>query len=227
MTQVMCVVGACPQVMRRSEVPRCLDAMVDHVPIHTVQNDDCEPDEISFGELGLCGPNGILEVDTASLGRVLNESLIKTNDVPLRAKFGAVMVLRNTNNDNAAGTAKRWRTLTHTWRTPSDASTRASRRRRAGWRSSRPPSSSCTRSPRDVTLFGERIHPRSILLTGSPTNEILTDHRSTIDVLALEAGGYPPDSAHGDDNVNDLSRLLLRLDCLGAVDEEHGYPCWW
>ncbi len=81
MTKVMTVVGTRPEIIRLSEVIKRLDATVDHVLVHTGQNYDYELNEIFFEDLGLRKPDYFLGVDTSSLGHVLGEVLIKTEEV--------------------------------------------------------------------------------------------------------------------------------------------------
>ena len=109
MTKVMTVVGTRPEIIRLSEVIKRLDATVDHVLVHTGQNYDYELNEIFFEELGLRKPDHFLQVDTSSLGRVLGEVLIKTEQVLLQEKPDAFLVLGDTNSCIAAVMAKRMR----------------------------------------------------------------------------------------------------------------------
>ncbi len=81
MTKVMTVVGTRPEIIRLSEVIKRLDTTVDHVLVHTGQNYDYELNEIFFEDLGLRKPDYFLGVDTSSLGHVLGEVLIKTEEV--------------------------------------------------------------------------------------------------------------------------------------------------
>ena len=79
-------------------------------------------------------------------------------------------------------------------------------------------------------LLAEGLHPRRILLTGSPMNEVLTAQRAAIDAsdvverLGLEEGGYFLVSAHREENVDDPDRLSALLDCLDAVVDEYKLP---
>lgn len=109
MTKVMTVVGTRPEIIRLSEVIKRLDASVDHVLVHTGQNYDYELNEIFFEELGLRRPDHFLDVDTSSLGHVLGDVLIKSEQVLLQEKPDAFLVLGDTNSCIAAVMAKRMR----------------------------------------------------------------------------------------------------------------------
>ena len=79
-------------------------------------------------------------------------------------------------------------------------------------------------------LLAEGLHPRRVLVTGSPMNEVLGLYREAIDAsgavaaLGLEAGEYFLVSAHREENVDRLDRLELLVAALNAVAEEWGWP---
>jgi UDP-N-acetylglucosamine 2-epimerase (non-hydrolysing) len=79
-------------------------------------------------------------------------------------------------------------------------------------------------------LLAEGIHPRRILLTGSPMREVLDHHRASIaasDVLrrlGVRSGEYFAASAHREENVDDPDRLLSLIACLRAVNDRWGLP---
>ena len=81
-------------------------------------------------------------------------------------------------------------------------------------------------------LLAEGLHPRRIMLTGSPMREVLEHYRPAIDastVLARlgprAAGGYFLVSAHREENVDDPARLGRLLDCLRAVRDTWDCRC--
>lgn len=231
MTKVMTVVGTRPEIIRLSEVIKRLDATVDHVLVHTGQNYDYELNEIFFEELGLRKPDHFLEVDTSSLGRVLGEVLIKIEQVLLAEKPDAFLVLGDTNSCIAAVMAKRMRIPVY--------------HMEAGNRcfDENVPEETNRRMIDHVAdfnlvyteharrnLLAEGLHPRRILLTGSPMNEVLTAQRTGIDAsdvldrLGLVEGGYFLVSAHREENVDNPQRLSALLDCLEAIVEEWHLP---
>ena len=79
-------------------------------------------------------------------------------------------------------------------------------------------------------LLAEGIHPRRIMLTGSPMREVLEHYRPKIeasDVLSrqgLDEHGYFLVSAHREENVDPPARLRALLDCLIAVRERWSRP---
>ncbi|MCC6498509.1 MAG: UDP-N-acetylglucosamine 2-epimerase (non-hydrolyzing) [Propionibacteriaceae bacterium] len=231
MTKVMTVVGTRPEIIRLSEVIKRLDATVDHVLVHTGQNYDYELNEIFFEELGLRRPDHFLNVDTSSLGRVLGEVLIKTEEVLLAEKPDAFLVLGDTNSCIAAVMAKRMRIPVY--------------HMEAGNRcfDENVPEETNRRLIDHVAdfnlvyteharrnLLAEGIHPRRILLTGSPMFEVLKVHKERIrasrilDELTLERGRYFLVSAHRAETVDSPNRLNALLDCLEAVVGAYDLP---
>ena len=199
--------------------------------MHTGQNYDYELNEIFFEELGLRRPDHVLDVDTSSLGRVLGEVLIGIEQVLTKETPDAFLVLGDTNSCIAAVMAKRMRIPVY--------------HMEAGNRcfDENVPEETNRRMIDHVAdfnlvyteharrnLLAEGLHPRRILLTGSPMREVLHAQRGAIegsDVLerlGLEPAGYFLVSAHRQENVDDPRRLSALLDCLDAVVEEYHLP---
>jgi UDP-N-acetylglucosamine 2-epimerase (non-hydrolysing) len=231
MTKVMTIVGTRPEIIRLSRVMARLDETVDHVLVHTGQNYDYELNGIFFDELGIRKPDHFLEVDTRSLGRVLGETLIKAEEVLVTEKPDAVLVLGDTNSCIAAVMAKRMRIPVY--------------HMEAGNRcfDENVPEETNRRLVDHVAdfnlvyteharrnLLAEGLHPRRILLTGSPMKEVLQHHlRQFASSTALDALGLAPHqyllvSAHREENVDNPVRLGQLLDCLMAAHERFEVP---
>jgi UDP-N-acetyl-L-fucosamine synthase len=79
-------------------------------------------------------------------------------------------------------------------------------------------------------LLAEGLHPRRILLTGSPMREVLDHYRPQIEAsdvmsrLGLTERGYFLVSAHREENVDSPPRLRALLDCLVAVRDRWALP---
>lgn len=231
MTKVMTIVGTRPEIIRLSRVIARLDATVDHVLVHTGQNYDYELNGIFFDELGIRKPDHFLEVDTSSLGRVLGETLIKAEEVLLEEQPDAVLVLGDTNSCIAAIMAKRMRIPVY--------------HMEAGNRcfDENVPEETNRRLVDHVAdfnlvyteharrnLLAEGLHPRRILLTGSPMKEVLMHHMeqfaqsSILTDLELEPQRYLLVSAHREENVDNPLRLGALLDSLVAAHEHFAVP---
>ena len=231
MTRVMTIVGTRPEIIRLSRVMARLDDTVDHVLVHTGQNYDYELTEIFFAELGLRRPDHFLQVDTSTLGRVLGETLIRSEEVLHEVRPDAVLVLGDTNSSISALMAKRMRIPVY--------------HMEAGNRcfDENVPEETNRRLVDHVAdfnlvyteharrnLLAEGLAPRRILLTGSPMKEVLDHHREAFEAstatsdLGLEPRGFLLVSAHREENVDDPARLGALLDCLVAARDAFDVP---
>jgi UDP-N-acetylglucosamine 2-epimerase len=231
MLKVMTIVGTRPELIRLSRVIARLDETVEHVLVHTGQNYDYVLNEVFFADLDIRRPDHLLGVDTSSLGRVLGETLMKTEEVLRAERPDAVLVLGDTNSCIAAVMAKRMNIPVY--------------HMEAGNRcfDENVPEETNRRLIDHVAdfnlvyteharrnLLAEGLHPQRILLTGSPMREVLDHYRPQIDAsnvlhrLGLTSGGYFLVSAHREENVDLPSRLDQLLDCLVAVRDAFGLP---
>lgn len=231
MMKVMTILGTRPELIRLSRVIARLDTTVDHVLVHTGQNYDFTLNDVFFHDLAIRKPDYLLGVDTSSLGRVLGEILIKTEEVLLKERPDAVLILGDTNSSIAAIIAKRLRIPVY--------------HMEAGNRcfDENVPEETNRRLVDHVAdfnlvyteharrnLLAEGLHPRRILLTGSPMREVLLHHleqfkRSTIlETLQMTPQGYILVSAHREENVDNPTRLGQLLDCLEATSQTFDLP---
>ena len=107
--KVATIVGTRPEIIRLSRVLSALDQHCDDVLIHTGQNYDYELNEIFFEDLGLRKPDYFLGVDTSTLGHVLGETIIKSEEILVKEKPDAVLILGDTNSSIASIIARRLR----------------------------------------------------------------------------------------------------------------------
>lgn len=231
MTKVMTIVGTRPEIIRLSRVMDRLDRSVEHVLVHTGQNYDYALNQVFFDDLGLRAPDHYLKVDTSSLGRVLGETLIKSEEVLLQERPDAVLVLGDTNSCIAAVMAKRMRIPVYHMEAGNrcfDANVPEETNRRLVDHVADFNLVYTEHARRN--LLAEGMHPRRVLLTGSPMREVLEHHRADIeasDALAragLRSRGYFLASAHREENVDAPARLRQLLDCLVAVQRRWGLP---
>lgn len=231
MLKVMTIVGTRPEIIRLSRVIARLDACVDHVLVHTGQNYDPMLNDVFFEELDIRRPDRTLGIDTSSLGRVLGETLIRTEEVMTEARPDAVLLLGDTNSCIAAVMAKRMRVPVY--------------HMEAGNRcfDDRVPEETNRRLVDHVADFNlvyteharrnllyEGIHPQTIVLTGSPMREVLDYYRHSIDAsdavarLGLTPGDFLLVSAHREENVDSAENLRTLLATLRAIARRYELP---
>ena len=233
MTKVMTIVGTRPEIIRLARVLARLESTsgIEHVLVHTGQNYDHQLNQVFFDDLGLRAPDHYLDVDTTSLGSVLGGTLTGVERVIGEERPDAFLVLGDTNSCVGAVMAKRMRVPVY--------------HMEAGNRcfDENVPEETNRRLVDHVAdfnlvyteharrnLLAEGLHPRRILLTGSPMREVLEHFRPQVDAsdvldrLGLASRGYFLVSAHREENVDRPERLSQLLDCLLAVQARWSLP---
>jgi UDP-N-acetylglucosamine 2-epimerase (non-hydrolysing) len=229
--KVATIIGTRPEIIRLSSTIKLLDKYTDQLIIHTGQNYDYELNEIFFQDLGLRKPDYFLAVDTSSLGHVLGETLIKSEEVLQKEKPDAVLILGDTNSSIAGIIAKRLRIpIFHM---------------EAGNRSfdMNVPEEINRRIIDHIAdfnlvyteharrhLLSEGLPHRRIYLTGSPMYEVLHDNMEKIErseilkQLNLEPSKYFIVSAHREENVDNPKHLKQIVSVLNRLSENYGVP---
>lgn len=231
--KVMTVVGTRPEIIRLAAVMRRLDATegVEHVLVHTGQNWDRQLNAVFFEDLGLRSPDHVLDVDVTSLGATLGDILRKTEAMLGLHHPDAFLVLGDTNSALSLIMAKRMRVPTFHMEAGNrcfDANVPEETNRRLVDHTADFNLAYTEHARRN--LLAEGLHPRRILVTGSPMTEVLNGARpqieasTALDAVGLEPGGYFLVSAHREENVDSPTRLAALLRCLNAVAETWGLP---
>ena len=228
---VITIVGTRPEIIRLSRVMARLDIVANHILVHTGQNYDRQLNEVFFDELGVRTPDHYLNVDTSTLGSVLGDTMTKAAALFTELKPDAVLILGDTNSGMAAIVAKRMHIPVY--------------HMEAGNRSfdENVPEETNRRVIDHVSdfnlpyglhaqrnLLNEGLHPRRIMMSGSPMREILDFYRDKIDAstvldtLGVTAGEFFLVSAHRQENVDEPSRLVELLKTLQAVHDRWKLP---
>jgi len=228
---IVSIVGTRPEIIRLSRVIPLLDEVVNHIFVHTGQNSDVKLNEIFFKELNIRKPDYFLDVQTTSLGTVLGEILIKIEKIFLEHKPDGVAILGDTNSSIAAVLAKRMQIPVY--------------HMEAGNRSfdENVPEETNRRLVDHVSDFNlpyteharrnllqEGIHPRRLMVTGSPMREILEHYQAGIqsskilDTLKLKKNEYFLVSAHRQENVDSTDRLTDLLETLESIHLKWNMP---
>ncbi len=229
--KVMTLLGTRPELIRLSRVIALLDKECKHILVHTGQNYDYELNEIFFKDLKLRKAGYYLGVDCDSIGKFLGETLIKIEDVILKEKPNAFLVLGDTNSSIGAVVAKRYRipiyhmeagNRSYDWNVPEEIN-----RRLIDHISDF--NLVYTENARRH-LLSEGLPHRRVYITGSPMNEVLNFYKDGIngsqilDKLGLNKGKYFLVSVHREENVDVKENLSVIMDVLCELEEKYSMP---
>ena len=227
----MTVLGTRPEIIRLASVIGTLEKYTDHVLVHTGQNYDYELNQVFFDDLGVSKPQHFLNIDTSSLGHMLGELLIRTEEVILQEKPDAFLVLGDTNSAVSLMMAKRMKIPTY--------------HMEAGNRSFDPnvPEETNRKLVDHLAdfnlvyteharrhLLSEGLSHRFVYLTGSPMREVLMSRMEQINAsdilqkLQLEKGKYFIVSVHREENVDSRENLQQVMRCLERLHDEFQIP---
>jgi UDP-N-acetyl-L-fucosamine synthase len=229
--KVATVVGTRPEIIRLSATIKLLDKHLKQVLIHTGQNYDYELNEVFFEDLGLRKPDYFMGVDTSSLGATIGDIFKKTEEILLKEKPDALLVLGDTNSCLSAYMAKRMHipifhmeagNRSFDFNVPEEINRRVidhiadfnlvytehARRH----------------------LISEGLQHRRIYLTGSPMFEVLAQNMEKIKSsvilkeLGFEAKKYFMISTHREENVDNANNLKKIITVLNTLAEEYNVP---
>jgi UDP-N-acetylglucosamine 2-epimerase (non-hydrolysing) len=229
--KVVTVVGTRPEIIRLSRLIPKLDQYTDHVLVHTGQNSDPMLNDVFFDDLELRKPDYFLDVDTSSMGSVMGDTIKKSEEVLLKEKPNAVMILGDTNSSVAAIVAERMHIPVYHMEAGNrsfDANVPEELNRKMvdHVASFNLPYSEHARR----NLLAEGLSPRFVFATGSPMREVIEFNRKKIEASeileqqSLEQDGYFLVSAHRQENVDEPERLGKIIESLVAVRKEWRLP---
>lgn len=224
--KIITIVGTRPEIIRLSRVIALLDQTVNHILVHTGQNYDYELNEIFFKELELRKPDYFMNADVSSLGATIGDIFKKTEEILIKEKPDAILVLGDTNSCLSAYMAKRMHIPIYhmeagnrcfDFNVPEEINRRiidhiadfnlvyTEHARRH--------------------LLSEGLPHRRIYLTGSPMNEVLKyylpkiEKSDILERLSLKPNEYFLVSIHREENVDNPENLKILLDTLTEISK--------
>lgn len=229
--KVMTVVGTRPEIIRLSRTMSLLDQFLNQIVVHTGQNYDYELNEIFWEELELRKPDYFLNVDTSSLGASVGDIIRKTEEVLIKEKPDALLVLGDTNSCLSAYIAKRM----HIPIFHMEAGNRCF--------DQNVPEETNRKVIDHIAdfnlvyteharrhLLSEGLQHRRIYLTGSPMKEVLDYYMPKIkaskalESLSLKSNNYFLISTHREENVDNPDNLKKILHILNTLTKEYKIP---
>ena len=229
--KVMTILGTRPEIIRLSRVVERLDAVCDHVLVHTGQNYDHSLTGVFFEQLGIRAPDHVLEVRSATFGAQIAKIFAESEKVLAHHRPDRLLLLGDTNSALSAIVAKRMGipvfhmeagNRCYDDRVPEEVN------RRVIDHSSDVLMPYTERSR--ANLLREGIAGERVFVIGNPILEVIRHHEDEIgrsDALArlgLEAGRYFLVTLHREENVDVEQRLVSVVDALGRLEREHGLP---
>ena len=229
--KVLTVVGTRPEIIRLSAVIKKLDLHCNHTLVHTGQNYDYELNEIFFNDLGIKKPKIFLGSAAKNASKTIGNIISDIDDVLMKVKPDAFLVLGDTNSCLSAITAKRHKVpIFHMeagnrcfdQRVPEEIN----RKIVDNVADINMTYSSIAREH----LISEGFLPNRVIKTGSPMNEVLLSAQNGIersDVLAklkLEKNNYYVVSAHREENVDNFENLNKLVKSLNQLSTDTKKP---
>lgn len=229
--KVMTILGTRPEIIRLSQVIKSFDRYFNHILVHTGQNWDYTLNQVFFDELGLRAPDYFLEAVGSHLGQTVGNIIQRSYEVLQTERPDAVLVLGDTNSALATYSAKRLKVPIFHMEAGNrcfDQNVPEEINRKIVDHISDINLAYTEHSRR--YLISEGIRKDHIFVTGSPMNEVLSNHlpqikNSTIlQDLRLERDGYIVVSAHREENIDDPDTFDMLMKAINKVAENYNLP---
>jgi len=229
--KIMTVLGTRPEIIRLSRLIPKLDALCDHVLVHTGQNFDPALSDVFFRELGVRPPDISLGVRGESFGEQVGQILTGVERAIRDERPDRLLILGDTNSGLSAVVAKRLGVPVYHMeagnrcfddRVPEEVN------RRIIDHSSDVLLPYTERSR--ANLLREGIAAQRVIVTGNPILEVIRHYEGCIDAsdvhgrLGVQRGAYFLVTAHRAENVDIPERLRQLAEALTRVGAEHDMP---
>lgn len=229
--KIVTILGTRPEIIRLSRIIPRLDALCDHVLVHTGQNYDERLSDVFFDELGLRAPDHYLGIRASTFAEQIGQVIAQSEQVLLAEKPSRVLILGDTNSALSAITAKRLGIPVYHMeagnrcyddRVPEEVN------RRVVDHCSDVLMPYTERSRQN--LLREGISAADIYVIGNPIYEVIQHYRAKIeqsgalDDLSLDAQCYFLVTMHRAENVDVESRTASMVAALKRLRDEYSLP---
>jgi UDP-N-acetylglucosamine 2-epimerase (non-hydrolysing) len=229
--KVLTILGTRPEIIRLSRIVPKLDALSEHLLVHTGQNFAEGLSDIFFRDLQVRPPDRNFGIRSLSFGEQAGQILAATETLLDAIRPDRLLILGDTNSGLSAIVAKRRGVPVFHMeagnrcfddRVPEEVN------RRIIDHSSDVLMPYTERSR--ANLLREGIDSSRIYVTGNPILEVLRHYGKPIDAsgigrsLGVQAGGFFLVTLHRAENVDDPERLRAFLAGLDRVQAEHRLP---
>lgn len=229
--KVVTILGTRPEIIRLARILPKLDEYLNHKIVYTNQSFSPELSTVFFKDFKLREPDYILDVKSETLGGQIANILKQTEEVMIKEKPDALLILGDTNSALSAIIAKRMKIpIFHM-----EAGNRAFD----------------NNVPEEINrhivdhisdynlaytehsrryLIEEGIHPSTIYVTGSPLGEVLDYYKEGIEKsdmlerLQLEKRKYFVASTHREENVDNPEYLQEVFGSLNHIAQTYKLP---
>jgi UDP-N-acetylglucosamine 2-epimerase (non-hydrolysing) len=227
--KVMSIFGTRPEMIKLWSTLKKLDELdFDHLMVHTGQNFTPELKDFFFQDLNLRKPDYQLDIDTSSYGREVADVIAKSDELLVKVKPDALLILGDTFSGLSVLPASHRGIKTFHM----EAGLRAWDKRMPEQRNRILIDHMCdillpfNRYHRE-NLLREGIHPSKVFVTGNPTFEVMRaflpriEQSDILKRLDLSSREYFLVTAHRSENVDDPRHLNAIISALGKLHEQY------
>ena len=231
MLKVMTIVGTRPELIKMSRVIAEFDQHTRHILVHTGQNYDYELNELFFEQLGVRSPDYFLEAVKGTPSETIGDIIAKADKIFVKEKPDALLVYGDTNSCLSVIPAKRRKIpIFHMeagnrcfdQRVPEEIN----RKIVDHLSDINLPLSEHARN----YLISEGIRPETIIKTGSPMKEVLSNNMDKIlssNILFkenLNKNEYIIMSIHREENVDSPKNFSNLLESIEELFKKYNFP---
>jgi UDP-N-acetylglucosamine 2-epimerase (non-hydrolysing) len=229
--KLITIIGTRPEIIRLSKTIKSCYKYFEHILVHTGQNWDYALNQMFFEDLELREPDYYLNSAGNNLGDTMGNIILKSYEVLEKEKPDALLVLGDTNSAMSAICAKRLKIpIFHM-----EAGNRC-------WDFNVPKmiNRKIIDHIADVNLpytehsrrylICEGIDPKTIFVTGSPMQEVLTKYIDKInksDILErlnIQQNKYRLVSAHREENIDNEENFISLMSALNNIAQKYQMP---